>query len=375
MIEHMLDALSSAGVGPVGMVVGYCADEIKEVVGIRAEYIDSPRWATTNSMYSFALAREWISGPVLVLNCDLLLHPRIIERLLETGEDCFAYDSASGDGREQMAVKLENGILTDMSKELGLDTAAGENVGVLYLSHETAMAVCAAADRLVASGGGRDWLGSALREVASQRPIRGVDTRGLPWSEIDFANDLEHARKKVWPAIAGPGHKRAMRKRIRGRVVAASVVVLASTLLVNALFFQRVPDWDTVDISGGQQIHMSLGDRAQRWWGVATAEDIVFADVIGPDTIRIESRLILKDSVEESIPYVVEVRLDGKRHDWFRFEATPSKSARYGEASVSKKRRATVTVPDGAHTVSAVLLSPEQHPGLFRFRQIDPNDD
>ena len=53
LIEHQLGTLADAGVGPVGMVLGYCADEIKGVVGIRAEYILNPRWNTTNSLYSF----------------------------------------------------------------------------------------------------------------------------------------------------------------------------------------------------------------------------------------------------------------------------------------------------------------------------------
>ena len=128
LIDHMLQTLADAGVGPVGMVLGYCADEIREIVGIRAEYIHNPRWASTNSLYSFALARDWIRGPVMILNCDLLIHPAIIARLLSCGEDSLAYDSSSGDGREQMSVRLRDGMLADMSKELSRCDADGENM-------------------------------------------------------------------------------------------------------------------------------------------------------------------------------------------------------------------------------------------------------
>ena len=33
LIEHQLEMLAQADVGPVGMVVGYCADEIERFVG------------------------------------------------------------------------------------------------------------------------------------------------------------------------------------------------------------------------------------------------------------------------------------------------------------------------------------------------------
>ena len=37
LVEHQLETLADAGVGPVGMVVGYCADAIREAVRIRNE--------------------------------------------------------------------------------------------------------------------------------------------------------------------------------------------------------------------------------------------------------------------------------------------------------------------------------------------------
>ena len=133
MIEHQLETLAEAGVAPVGMVVGYCADEIREVVGIRAEYVSNPRWATTNSLYSFSLAREWVSGPLIVINSDTIIHPEILDRLLQENDNAFAYDSGSGKAREHMKVEVNDGRLVRMSKELPAQESNGENVGVLQI--------------------------------------------------------------------------------------------------------------------------------------------------------------------------------------------------------------------------------------------------
>ena len=375
LAEHMLQTLSDAGVGPVGMVVGYCADEIKEVVGIRAEYIHNPRWASTSSLYSFSLARDWIKGPVMVLNCDLLVHPEIIDRLLAAGEDCLAYDSSSGDSREQMAVQFRDGALTYMSKELTRDRADGENVGVLYLSQETARGLLDKACELVSEGREKEWLGSALCKIAQTRRIRGVDIAGLPWAEIDFANDLENARKVVWPAIRGSSWKRMARWRVARWAIAAGLTLAISPLLVKGLLPPPVPDWDTMDLTGGEVVKISKGDRSQRWWHVDDGSDVVSVEVVGPDTIRLESRLILDDPTDTNAPYVIEVRLDGQRHDWFKLDAEPSKSAKYEDWIIGKRERIEFEVPEGMHEVAVTLIAADEHRCLVRFRQVDPDNE
>ena len=39
LIEHQLETLAEAGVGPVHLVVGYGAEEVREIVGSRAEFV------------------------------------------------------------------------------------------------------------------------------------------------------------------------------------------------------------------------------------------------------------------------------------------------------------------------------------------------
>ena len=70
LIEHQLEMLAHADVGPIAMVVGYCADEIERFVGPQVEYLHNVRWATTNSLFSFAQAKEWVGGDLMILNCD-----------------------------------------------------------------------------------------------------------------------------------------------------------------------------------------------------------------------------------------------------------------------------------------------------------------
>jgi choline kinase len=374
LIEHMLETLADAGIGPVGMVVGYCAHEIQESVGIRSEYIQNARWASTNSLYSFAQARDWIDGPLMVFNCDLLLHPEIIDRLLAAGEDTLAYDSNCGEGREQMAVKLRDGCLQDLSKDFTGDIA-GENVGVFYLSAATTQALLDECDRIVAAGSEQDWLGTALREVARSHDIRGLDIAGLAWAEIDFPFDLERARKEVWPTI-----QRAMKKHTRAwRFTRLFIILLFAGLItpyfVKGLFPSPAPDWDTIDFEDGKKIKLMMGERKQRWW-VIDDGDVYTAEVAGPDMVRIDTRLVLeKDAVSSNMLYVIEVTMDGQREDWFKKKTTVSKTAAYKEWVIGKLERVEFDVPAGVHQIGARLIAAEGRKCLVRIRQIERDEE
>src|SRR5512132_1294933 len=83
LILHQLEALADHGIGPVLIVAGYKSEEVRAVVGDRAEFVINDRYQETNSLYSLWLARERVDGPFILLNCDLFFTPEILERLID----------------------------------------------------------------------------------------------------------------------------------------------------------------------------------------------------------------------------------------------------------------------------------------------------
>jgi choline kinase len=214
LIEHQLSSLASAGVRSIGVVVGFEQERVRRVVGDRATYIVNERYAETNSLYSFMLARGWIRGDVLVLNCDVLFDPRLAQMLQDRHRNALLFDSDSGAEAEEMKVALQGDCLDEMSKELPPERTEGENVGMLRLDRHAAQHALEEAERLVAGGGQRQWLASAINRTARRHKFKCVDVAGLPWTEIDFPHDLERARRWVWPAIVASratGRRRVLR--------------------------------------------------------------------------------------------------------------------------------------------------------------------
>jgi len=220
LIDHQLDALAAAGVQDPIVVVGYKRDEVRAALGGRGRVVVNERYAETNSMYSFLLARPHVQGDTFVLNADVLFDPLVAQRLARRPGSALAHDSSSGDEDEQMKVRTHGTRLRAMSKSLSARHCAGENLGLLFLDESAVQEAFAAAEQLVEQGGAKSWLAAAINAVARQERIECVDVAGMPWVEIDFPDDLAHARRHVWPAIA----KRTRRRRVtpnRGYALAA----------------------------------------------------------------------------------------------------------------------------------------------------------
>lgn len=373
LVEYQLEACAEAGVAPVALVVGYCADDVREAVGIRAEYIHNPRWDSSNSLYSFLLARDWIDGPVVVMNSDILFHPEILSRVLAARGDAFAYDSGSGRAPEHMKVDVAGGRLVDMSKELPLERSAGENVGLLAFSADGARALLDKAAAIAAAGGERNWLGAAVRQLAAEREIKAIDIAGLPWGEIDSTFDLENVRKNIWPRIRRTtGAPRRRRRLLLGAAATALVAAVAAAAIsmhpwrpANAAAAD--PSWETVPMAGGAATTVSVNGRPQTWW-LIRAGDSVQVDVEGPGTIRVESRLVLPAEPPERIPYVLRIQVD-RDYDLYKRSARVELDALLDSRPVAKRKRNRLELAPGPHRIDISLLGAEQV--LVRVRQPD----
>lgn len=374
IIAHQLETLSEAGVAPVALVIGYCADEIRESVGIRAEYIENPKWNTTNSLYSFSLARDWLKGPVVILNSDVIFHPEILHRLLAAGGDAIAYDSSSGQAPEHMKVRVVDGQLIDMNKDMNGDLSSGENVGTLCFTAETVTLLLDKAQTMLASGGEQSWLGAAVRELARERRIQAVDVAGLPWAEIDSAQDLQTARRKVWPAI----QKRRWKGRRMWQAAALAAfflsVVTVYGLAVRIAATKEPESWELVELSEAPEIHLRAGDRKQTWW-VVEKDPIVMDGLCGPGKVRVDSRLLLEKGTADTVPYMLSIEVDDDLVDWFKKSGKPSGAWEHPAWVVSKLRSVDIELTAGAHRLRIGFMSTAKGPACaVRLRQPEPQD-
>ena len=201
LLRHHLSALKGAGVERVLIVAGHGAEKVMAEVRHEGVLQFNETYKHTNSLYSLWLARKWVTESLLVINGDVLASPQIYRRLVESVGNVLAYDSRSGREGEEMKVRFKAKRLHAISKEIDPRHSHGENLGILKFDSSGARVLLAEADRMVTNGRVNDWAPAAVEGAAKSIPIRGLDVSDLPWTEIDFPEDLAHARSQVWPTI------------------------------------------------------------------------------------------------------------------------------------------------------------------------------
>ena len=198
LIDRELDALASCGVVDVTIVVGYQQQRLREHLGDRVRFIENVRYQETNSLYSLWLARERVAQGAVIMNSDVLVSSALIAKLVDSpAEDAVLVDANSTLAEEEMKVKIWQGFAIDFSKELAPWDADAENVGILKFGARGGRRLAAHLDALVAKGDVNAWAPQAFKAVAQEWPLRAIATDGLPWTEIDFPEDLERARQMV----------------------------------------------------------------------------------------------------------------------------------------------------------------------------------
>ncbi len=230
LIERQIDTLRAAGVDDIGVVVGCQQHRVRRVCGKGLTYIENTRYAETNSLHSLWMARPLLYEGFVVLNCDVLFHPALLEDLLTSRHEnalLLGYREADQPsfGDEEMKVKVRGGRVRDMSKTMDPAEADGENLGIVKFGARGAAALVDIMDRVVGEGRLREWAPRAFAEFAQQHPLHAIGTRGLPWIEIDFPEDYERAVNEVLPhiesasVVAGDRPSRASRAaRAAGRL-------------------------------------------------------------------------------------------------------------------------------------------------------------
>jgi choline kinase len=157
-------------------------------------------------LYSLWMARPLLYEGFVVLNCDVLFHPVLLNDLLTSRHEnalLLAYREANQPpfGDEEMKVQVRCGRVREMSKQMNPDDADGENLGIVKFGPDGAAELVTIMDRLVAAGNLREWAPRAFREFAQVRPLHAIGTRGFPWIEIDFPEDYQRAVRDVLPQI------------------------------------------------------------------------------------------------------------------------------------------------------------------------------
>ncbi|HEU5131388.1 MAG TPA: phosphocholine cytidylyltransferase family protein [Pyrinomonadaceae bacterium] len=206
LLSRQIAALRESNVNDIVIVLGFEAERIRRLYEHTASFVINSRFEETSSLYSLWLAREHLLDGFVVLNCDVLFHPQLLARLLSSAhEDALLVDMVDKNnnhlGEEEMKVKVSDGVVIDIRKDMDPAEADGENVGIVKFSANGAQRLVEEMDTFISRGQLKDWAPRAFREFAKKFPLHAISTEDYPWIEIDFPEDYRRAKEEVFPQI------------------------------------------------------------------------------------------------------------------------------------------------------------------------------
>lgn len=201
VIDHLFTCLDYAGVTEKIVVTGFEQKKIEEHLRGRATFIHNPEFATTNNLQSLSRVLDsGIEGPFLCLHVDLLLHPDILKRVVETsGRVVICADQELLE--ETMKVATQSGRVSGIGKELNPETVSGTFLGIAKFDAQAVARIREGIPLLDEETRRSAYFTAALQPFYGGSQMVICWTAGLPWIEIDTFEDLERARSEVFPLI------------------------------------------------------------------------------------------------------------------------------------------------------------------------------
>ena len=207
LIVRLLEQLAATGVDEAIVVAGFGAAALRDAVGdgpggIRVRWLHNERYEE-GAILSLWTAREALDRPVLVMDADVLCGDAMIARLVRSPHrNCFLLDaSVEPTGEEQMLLVRGERVWNIVRGGAPGWELAGESVGFLKLGTGAARVLRELLEIRVAAGQTNIEHEEVYPELLERVEVGFERVDGMPWTEIDFPDDVTRAERDVLPRL------------------------------------------------------------------------------------------------------------------------------------------------------------------------------
>jgi choline kinase len=208
VLARMLEALAGAGIRRTVLVVGHCADQVRALAGERVgrmsvHFVHNPEY-TRGSVLSLYAAREYLKEPALVMDADVVFPREFLRRLLAApAPSALLLDRGFADTGEEVKLYTRGDRVIALGKKVVPEAweAVGEGVGFFKCGAEAGPQFVRYLEKVIEDSRGMNEYEDALHMLVSSHHVGWADVTGLPWTEIDFAEDLRRAEADVLPHV------------------------------------------------------------------------------------------------------------------------------------------------------------------------------
>ena len=211
LLERHLAALAANGLDDIHLTVGYESDQIRAELDRlgrlgQIKLVENPDYRL-GSLVSFSVQNELLKSgkTVILMDGDVLYPPEMIRRLLEAPqENVLLLDRNIEPGDEPVKICLKDGKIVDFRKKpVHEHDWHGESVGFFRFSPAMASELADICSTYVREGRTGEEYEEAIRDKILVEPDRfaATDISDIPWTEIDFIEDVARAQNQILPQL------------------------------------------------------------------------------------------------------------------------------------------------------------------------------
>ena len=207
LLHRYLESLAAIGVRRADIVVGYKQEMIREAVaadscGVGITFLVNEEFHR-GSISSLWIARSALDDDTIVMDADVLFHRDILRRLVASPfENALLMDETVKQTGEECMVVVAGGRVIALTKKMPEHyDYAGEGVGFLRVRHADTPRVVSSLRGYIEKNMWQMEYEDALLEYFREVRVGHEKIGGLPWTEIDFINDIKKAELEVLPRL------------------------------------------------------------------------------------------------------------------------------------------------------------------------------
>ncbi len=193
LIQYTVDLLASRGISETGIVLGYKADVIRDVLGDRkVTYFCNPFYDVTNSIASAWFARDFFQGDdLLIMNGDVYLEEKLLDHILAVRKSPVMFADESRKETADYKFYYENGLLKKYGKELEGNDITGEYIGIGRFDEHFLPEFSARMNEMIGRQEHSVWWENVVYSMTESRPVYVENVSGHFWAEVDYIEDYE----------------------------------------------------------------------------------------------------------------------------------------------------------------------------------------
>jgi choline kinase len=209
ILARMIDGLAEAGVRRIVIVVGHCADQVEALgrgapSGVTVQYRHNPAYQKGSALSLYAVRDLIAREPTLIMDADVVFPREFLVRLVQSAaRHALLVDRGFADTGEEVKIYTRGDRVIALGKKVVPEAwdEVGEGIGFFKCGAEAGPQLVGLLEQVIDESRGMCEYEDALHLLVSRRHVEAVDVTGLPWTEVDFAEDLRHAQLEVFPQI------------------------------------------------------------------------------------------------------------------------------------------------------------------------------